>query len=310
MSFSRRRLVTAAPYYALIAGGAAVAGCGRRSTHAAARRSPQMSDPSPPIASRRMPVLFVGHGSPMNAIEDTPWSQGFRAMAGLVPANVKAVLCVSAHWFVAGTFTTGNEQPKTIHDFGGFPDELFAMQYPARGDVTLARRVVELLGPARASVRLDWGLDHGTWTVLHHMRPAADLPVVQLSIDGRMPPAGHLELGRALAPLRDEGVLILGSGNITHNLRYAIMHYQSGDVSLPDWAASFDRDVAHALEQHDGKFLADTVRSDAGRMSHPTLDHYLPLLYAAGAAAPDDKVSFPATGFDLGSLSMRSVLFG
>ena len=269
-----------------------------------------MTDPSPLAASHRMPVLFVGHGSPMNAIEDNQWSQGFRAMASLVPARVKAILCVSAHWFVAGTFTTGNEQPKTIHDFGGFPDELFAMQYPAPGNVALAQRVVELLGASRASVRLDWGLDHGTWTVLHYLRPAADVPVVQLSIDGRMPPAGHLELGRALAPLRDEGVLILGSGNITHNLRYAIMHYQSGDLSLPDWAAKFDRDVAQALEQHDGKFLADTVRTEAGRMSHPTLDHSLPLLYAAGAADSQDKVSFPTAGFDLGSLSMRSVLFG
>jgi len=271
-----------------------------------------MPDPSPTAprpTSSRMPVLFVGHGSPMNAIEDSQWSRGFRAMASLVPAHVKAILCVSAHWFVAGTFTTGNDEPKTIHDFGGFPDELFAMQYPAPGDVGLARRVVDLLGPARASVRMDWGLDHGTWSVLHHLRPAADLPVVQLSIDGRMPPAGHLDLGRALAPLRDEGVLILGSGNMTHNLRYAIMHNQSGDLSTPDWASSFDRDVAHALEQHDGKFLAEVARSDAGRMSHPTLDHYLPLLYVVGAADAKDQARFPITGFDLGSLSMRSVVF-
>jgi 4,5-DOPA dioxygenase extradiol len=258
----------------------------------------------------RAPVLFVGHGSPMNAIEDSTWSRGFRAMAGLVPSTPKAILCVSAHWFVAGTFTTGNEQPKTIHDFGGFPDELFAMQYPAPGDVALARRVVELIGPARASVRLDWGLDHGTWTVLHHMRPAADVPVVQLSIDGRMPPAGHLELGRALAPLRDEGVLIVGSGNLTHNLRYAMTRYAAGDLSTPTWAAKFDEDAARALTQHDGNFLAEMVKADAGRMSHPTLDHYLPLLYAVGASDERDKVTFPVSGFDLGSLSMRSVLFG
>lgn len=231
-------------------------------------------------------------------------------MAGLVPNTPKAILCVSAHWFVAGTFTTGDEQPKTIHDFGGFPDELFAMQYPAPGDVALARRVVELLGPARASVRLDWGLDHGTWTVLHHMRPAADLPVVQLSIDARMPPAGHLELGRALAPLRAEGVLIIGSGNLTHNLRYAMTRYSAGDLSTPAWASKFDEDAARALTQHDGKFLAEMVKADAGRMSHPTLDHYLPLLYAVGASDDHDKVTFPVSGFDLGSLSMRSVLFG
>ena len=267
-----------------------------------------MSDPVVAPGKARMPVLFVGHGSPMNAIEDNTWSQGFRALAGLVPAP-KAVLCVSAHWFVAGTFLTGNEQPKTIHDFGGFPDELFAMQYPAPGDIALAQRVVKLLGPARASVRLDWGMDHGTWSVLHHLRPKADVPVVQLSIDGRTAPAGHLELGRALAPLRDEGVLILGSGNMTHNLRYAMTHAFSGDVSTPPWASSFDTDVTQAITQRDGKFLSQVVSTEAGRMSHPTLDHYLPLLYAAGASDEKDKVTFPITGFDLGSLSMRSILW-
>jgi len=258
--------------------------------------------------SSRTPVLFIGHGSPMNAIEDNVWSQGFQALAGLLPSP-KAVLCVSAHWYVAGTFLTGNEHPKTIHDFGGFPDQLFAMQYPAPGAPALAERVVKLLGPARASVRLDWGLDHGTWSVLHHLRPQADLPVVQLSIDGRMPAAGHLDLGRALAPLRDEGVMIIGSGNLTHNLRYAMSHAFSGDVSTPPWAASFDADVTKAIGQRDGNFLAQVVSTEAGRMSHPTPDHYLPLLYAAGAAGEHDRVSFPITGFDLGSLSMRSILW-
>jgi len=268
-----------------------------------------MSEPVVAPHPARMPVLFVGHGSPMNAIEDNQWSQGFRALAGLVPSP-KAILCVSAHWYVGGTFLTGNDHPKTIHDFGGFPDELFAMQYPAPGSDGLAQRVVKLLGPARASVRLDWGLDHGTWSVLHHLRPAADVPVVQLSIDGRMAPRGHIELGRALAPLRDEGVLILGSGNMTHNLRYAMTHGFSGDVSTPKWAASFDADVTKAITQRDDKFLAEVVSTDAGRMSHPTPDHYFPLLYAAGAADPRDQVTFPITGFDLGSLSMRSILWG
>jgi len=267
-----------------------------------------MSDPVVAPRPPRMPVLFVGHGSPMNAIEDNTWSQGFRALAGLVPSP-KAILCVSAHWFVAGTFLTGNEQPKTIHDFGGFPDQLFAMQYPAPGDTALAQRVVKLLGPARASVRLDWGLDHGTWSVLHYLRPKADVPVVQLSIDGRMAPAGHLELGRALAPLRDEGVLILGSGNMTHNLRYAMTHAFSGDVSTPTWASSFDTDVTQAITQRDHKFLSQVVSTEAGRLSHPTLDHYLPLLYAAGASDEKDKLTFPITGFDLGSLSMRSIVW-
>ena len=263
----------------------------------------------PDTSAPRMPVLFVGHGSPMNAIEDTRWSRGFRALAELVPSP-KAIVCVSAHWFVEGTFTTGNERPKTIHDFGGFPDELFAMEYPAPGSVPLAKRIVELRGPERASVHLDWGLDHGTWTVLHHLRPAADVPVVQLSIDARLPPSGHHPLGQALAPLRDEGVLILGSGNLTHNLRYAMTRAFAGDVSTPEWAATFDSEVTRALEQHDAKFLAQVVETDAGRQCHPTLDHYLPLLYALGAADARDRVSFPISGFDLGSLSMRSVLFG
>jgi len=308
MSLTRRNLL-AASATGLMTGGWLAAGCRGDAVGAQATRSPEMTELPPAATKTRMPVLFVGHGSPMNAIEDNKWSQGFRALASLVPPP-KAILCVSAHWFLGGTFLTGNDRPKTIHDFGGFPDELFAMQYPAPGSVVLAERVVHLLGPSRSAVRLDWGLDHGTWSVLHHLRPGADVPVVQLSIDGRMAPRGHLDLGRALAPLREEGVLILGSGNITHNLRYAMTHAFSGDVSTPDWASKFDADVAQAVTQHDGKFLSETAASDAGRMSHPTLDHYLPLLYAAGAADERDRITFPITGFDLGSLSMRAVAFG
>jgi 4,5-DOPA dioxygenase extradiol len=256
-----------------------------------------------------MPVLFVGHGSPINAIEDNAWSRGFRALGEMLP-HPKAILCVSAHWFVPGVFLTGNERPETIHDFGGFPDELYEMQYPAPGDVGLAQRVVGLLGEERASVRLDWGLDHGAWTVLHYLRPEADCPVVQLSIDQRLPPAGHVEIGRALAPLRDEGVLVMGSGNITHNLYYAMTHFRPGHSATPDWASRFDADVAQAIEQHDADFLARAVETEDGKMSHPTLDHYLPLLYAVGAADERDPVSFPIAGFDLGSLSMRAVVFG
>ncbi|MGZ6143411.1 MAG: 4,5-DOPA-extradiol-dioxygenase [Myxococcales bacterium] len=253
-----------------------------------------------------MPVLFVGHGSPMNAIEDNRWSRGFRSLAGLIP-EPKAVLCISAHWYVAGTFTTGNPRPETIHDFGGFPQELFEMQYPAPGDPKLSERVAKMLG---ATVSLEWGLDHGTWSVLHHLRPKADLPVVQLSIDGRVPPAAHLELGRALAPLRDEGVLIVGSGNLTHNLRHAFTSAQRGDTSTPPWAAQFDADAARAVEHHDHAALARIVGEPNGRLSHPSPDHYYPLLYAAGAASAKDPVKFPIEGFDMGSLSMRSVLFG
>jgi 4,5-DOPA dioxygenase extradiol len=184
------------------------------------------------------------------------------------------------------------------------------MQYPAPGDVELARRVRSLIGEDRASLRLDWGLDHGTWTVLHYLLPEADVPVVQLSIDHRLAPADHLAIGRTLGSLRDEGVLILGSGNITHNLRHAFTSYRQGETATPAWASDFDREVAQALEQHDGTFLATVIESDNGRMSHPSIDHYLPILYAMGAADDTDAVRFPIEGYDMGSLSMRSVIFG
>jgi 4,5-DOPA dioxygenase extradiol len=256
---------------------------------------------------KRMPVLFVGHGSPMNAIEDNAWSRGFAELAALVPPP-QAILAVSAHWFVPGTFTTGNESPGTIHDFGGFPEPLYEIAYPAPGSPALALRAAELLG-ARASVSLDWGLDHGTWSVLHHLRPAADVPVVQLSVDRRLPPEEHLALGRALAPLREEGVLVMGSGNITHNLGDAFASVRRGETATPEWAERFDREIAAALVAHDDGFLVSGPETQAGRLSHPTLDHYLPLLYAAGAADEREGAGFPITGFDLASLSMRSVLF-
>jgi 4,5-DOPA dioxygenase extradiol len=255
-----------------------------------------------------MPVLFVGHGSPMNAIEENEWSRGFRALRGLLPAP-RAILSVSAHWYVAGTFVTANERPPTIHDFGGFPEELYEIEYPAPGDVELAERVAELVGGGRDTLRTDWGLDHGTWSVLRHTWPAAELPVVQLSIDGRLAPERHLALGRALAPLRDEGVLVFGSGNITHDLRDAFQRMRAGDETTPEWATRFDAEVARALEAGDGEALAQLATSELGRRAHPTLDHYLPLLYVAGAAGPRDAVSFPIEGFSAGSLSMRAVLF-
>ena len=210
---------------------------------------------------------------------------------------------------MAGTFLTAEERPITIHDFSGFPRKLHEMEYPAPGDPALAARVVRLLGEMRASLRSDWGLDHGTWTVLHHFLPEADCPVVQLSIDRRMPPRGHFELGQALAPLRDEGVLVMGSGNITHNLGYAISSAGQGDLSTPGWASRFDEAVRLAASEYDRARLARIIESPDGRQSHPTIDHYLPLLYAAGAASEKDEVSFPLEGFDMGSLSMRAILF-
>lgn len=275
-----------------------------------ARRSASMSDqPTRGGAAGRMPVLFVGHGSPMNAIEDNRWSRGFRALARALPAP-RAILSVSAHWYVAGTYATAQARPETIHDFGGFPDALSQVQYPAHGDPDLARRVIGLVGERRASLSEEWGLDHGTWSVLVHLRPEADLPVVQLSVDGRLPPAEHLAIGRALAPLRDEGVLVMGSGNVVHNLRHAFTAWGRGDVATPDWARAFDDGIARALEGHDADHLVRALEGEAGRLAHPTPDHYLPLLYAAGASGPTEPVRFPIEGFDLASLSMRSVIFG
>ena len=258
--------------------------------------------------SSRQPVLFLGHGSPMNAIEDNRWSRAFRAL-GRELARPRAILSVSAHWYVRGTFVTVQVRPETIHDFGGFPDELFRVEYPAPGAPELAERVRALVGAEVVRPSTDLGLDHGTWSVLVHLFPAADVPVVQLALDSSLAPARHLELARRLAPLAEEGVLVLGSGNAVHNLRDAFARMGAGDERVPEWAAAFDGEVRRASTEHDGAFLARALESPAGRASHPTPDHYLPLLYALGAAAPDAPVSFPIEGFDH-SLSMRSVRFG
>ncbi|MFI5119792.1 MAG: 4,5-DOPA dioxygenase extradiol [Thermoanaerobaculia bacterium] len=253
-----------------------------------------------------MPVLFVGHGSPMNAVEDNAWSRGFSGLAARVPPPA-AILAVSAHWESDGTFTTLDDPPATIHDFGGFPRELYAMRYPAPGDPALAARAATLTGGSAADGR---GLDHGTWSVLHRMYPAGDVPVVQLSLDVRATAGEHFALGRALAPLRDEGVLLLASGNLTHDLRDAFGRLRRGDPATPDWAARFDGGVARALEARDETWLVHALETPDGRRAHPTVEHFLPILYAAGAADARDTLRFPITGFDLGSLSMRAVLFG
>lgn len=257
-----------------------------------------------------MPVVFVGHGSPMNVIEDNRWSRGFAALAALVPTP-KAVLAVSAHWFVDGTRVTADEVPKTIHDFSGFPEALYEIGYEAPGDPALAGRIAKLLDGHDADLSDDWGLDHGTWSVLRWMYPSAEIPVVQLSIDCEREPGEHLEIGERLAPLRDEGVLILASGNITHNLRDAAERRRAGSSKTPDWAHRFDGAVARALIERDTeRIVSFWPGSDDGRQCHPTPDHWLPILYAYGASRPSDRVTFPVTGFDWGSLSMRSCIFG
>lgn len=256
----------------------------------------------------RMPVLFVGHGSPMNVIEDNRWRRGFEALADLVPRPT-AILVVSAHWFVNGTFVTGDLRPRTIHDFSGFPRALYEIEYRAPGQVDLARRIRKLVGEERASLSTDWGFDHGNWAVLRSMYPAADIPVLQLSIDRRLSPERHLELGRDLAELRRDGVLILGSGNLVHNLRDAFQRMRSSSASTPDWAQRFDDAVARSVRERDTRALLSLWPSDDGRLAHPSPDHFFPLLYVYGATDEGDAASFPVEGFDLGSVSMRNVLF-
>jgi 4,5-DOPA dioxygenase extradiol len=257
-----------------------------------------------------MPVLFVGHGSPMNLIEDNRWSRGFRALPVLVP-KPRAILAISAHWYVNGIHVTGDDAPKTIHDFSGFPPALYQIEYPAPGDTALAERVCALIGKRRTRLSTEWGLDHGTWSVLRWMYPDADVPIVQLSIDKRLEPRDHVELGRKLSDLRSEGVLILASGNVTHNLHDAIERSRSGSSETPDWAKRFDIELARAVVERDTeRVISLWPDTEDGRLCHPTPDHWFPMLYAYGASRPDDRVTFPVTGFDLGSLSMRTIVFG
>jgi 4,5-DOPA dioxygenase extradiol len=259
-----------------------------------------------------MPVVFIGHGNPMYAIEPNRFADVWAELGRELPRPA-AVLSVSAHWYVAETAVTEMDRPRTIHDFGGFPRELFEVEYPAPGSPALAQRVRSLIdesGAVTVPVGADtrWGLDHGTWSVTRRMYPEADIPVVQLSIDGRRGPAFHLALGSVLSRLRDEGVLILGSGNVVHNLQLARL---TGDAPPLDWALRFEAEVRRRIGSGDGASLADipALGPDA-RQSVPTPDHYLPLLYALGAASPDDGIRFPVDGIDAGSISMLSVVLG
>jgi 4,5-DOPA dioxygenase extradiol len=252
-----------------------------------------------------MPVLFLGHGSPMNAIEDNAYRRSWEQL-GKRLRRPKAILCVSAHWETRGVYVTGSEHPDTIHDFNGFPRALFDVRYPAPGSPELARRVAELLDPVRVHIDPNRGLDHGAWGVLQPMFPEADIPVVQLSLSVLQPGAWHYDLARQLGPLRDEGVLVVASGNIVHNLRL----FKYRDETPLDWAARFDEDVAEhiATAHHDGLLGYETLGSDA-LLSIPTPEHYLPLLYALGMQREDDPVEF-FNDEVRSALSMRSVLIG
>ena len=255
-----------------------------------------------------LPAIFFGHGNPMNALSRNAYTEAWRRMGAEMP-RPKAILSISAHWYAPGAAVTVSATPRTIHDFGGFPPELYQVEYPAPGDPVLARRIQDLLAPLAVEPDESWGLDHGTWSVLCHVYPQADIPVVQLRIDSSQGARFHFDLGARLAPLREEGILIAGSGNLVHNLRsYA---WDGRPRAAYDWAARFERAAKQMIVQDDHGPLIDypALGPDA-MMSIPTPDHYLPLLYVLGARRGSDTVQFPVEGVEGGSISMLCVRLG
>ena len=255
-----------------------------------------------------MPAIFFGHGNPMNAIGQNGYTDAWAEIGRSIP-RPKAILCVSAHWYIPAVAVTAMPKPRTIHDFGGFPRELFEVQYPAPGSPELAARVQELMGDGVIADDRHWGLDHGTWSVLVHVFPEADIPVVQLSINEAETAAFHYETAKRLSALRDEGVLVIGSGNLVHNLHtYA---WGRHNVDPFDWALRFE-DKARELilaDDHEPLIEYESLGRDA-MLSAPTPDHYLPLLYILALKRDGESVSFPVEGFDGGSISMLTVRIG
>jgi 4,5-DOPA dioxygenase extradiol len=255
-----------------------------------------------------LPAIFFGHGNPMNAVASNGYTEAWRRMGQETP-RPKGILSISAHWFVPEIGVTISPAPRTIHDFGGFPPELYRIRYPAPGDAALARRVQKLLSPLAVTLDKSWGLDHGTRSVLRHVYPKADIPVLQLSIDETNPAAFHFEIGRKLAPLRDEGVLIVGSGNLVHNLHTYAWGRHPRDPY--DWAVRFENAAKEMILAGDLKPLInyETLGKDA-TLSIPTPDHYLPLLYVLSAGQQGELIRFPVEGVDGGSISMLAVQIG
>lgn len=258
--------------------------------------------------AKLMPAIFFGHGNPLNALLDNDYTRGWAKLGTEMP-RPSAVLCVSAHWYLPATLVTAMTAPRTIHDFGGFPRDLYEIKYPAPGDPDLARRVQTLLAPIPVGLDARWGLDHGTWSVLCHVFPQADVPVVQLSIDETQPAAYHYEIGKRLAPLRDEGVLVIGSGNLVHNLHtYA---WGQHPVEPYDWAVRFEQQARELLIAGEDAPLIEYEKSGRdARLSVPTPDHYLPLIYILALRRAGEPVRFPVAGFDGGSISMLTVQIG
>ncbi|MCM2349260.1 MAG: 4,5-DOPA dioxygenase extradiol [Bacteriovoracaceae bacterium] len=263
---------------------------------------------SGPQKSVRMPTMFLGHGSPMNAIQNNSFTEFLSAFPKDMP-KPSAILSVSAHWETRGTKVLKVDKPKTIHDFGGFPEALYKIQYPAAGAPQIADKVIDLVKLHQVEADSSWGLDHGTWTLLKFMYPEADIPVLQLSLNQNLTLEDHLRLAVELKPLRDQGVLIMGSGNVTHNLRRVVWQESAKPV---DWAVEFDEMIKKALLEKDLKTLLgkDSKSQSLWQVAHPSLEHYLPLLYAYGASDEKEQVKFIHESMELGSLSMRSMTFG
>ncbi|MCB0630333.1 MAG: 4,5-DOPA dioxygenase extradiol [Saprospiraceae bacterium] len=256
---------------------------------------------------KKMPVLFIGHGSPMNGIEDNEFSRHWARLGQEIPRPV-AVLCISAHWLTRGTHITAMEHPKTIHDFGGFPDELFAVQYPAPGSPAVAMETVKLLESTDVGLDHDWGLDHGCWTVVRHMYPDADIPVLQLSIDYHRPPAYHYKLASELSALREKGVLIMGSGNMVHNLRRVDWQHMNTPNYGYDWAKEISEVFKDKIRKKDHDALINyQALGSAAQLAIPTPDHYYPLLYTLGLQDEKDEVEIFNDKYVAGSLTMTSL---
>ena len=257
-----------------------------------------------------MPVLFIGHGSPMNGIEDTAFSRRWSQMAKEIPTP-KAVLVVSAHWFTKGTKITAMDFPKTIHDFGGFPQELFDVQYPAPGNPLLAKETAELLHSAHVEFDHDWGLDHGAWTIIRHMYPEANIPVLQLSIDYTKGPQYHYDLAKELNVLRKKGVLIIGSGNMVHNLRMVAWDRLNDPEYAYDWAIQMNNKFKELIKAGNHKPLINySSLGKEAMLAIPTPEHYLPLMYTLGLKSSKDDISFFNDKAVGGSLTMTSVKIG
>ena len=252
---------------------------------------------------KKLPVLFIGHGSPMNAIEDNKFTRNWKFIADKIP-KPKAILCISAHWQIEGSAVTAMEKPRTIHDFYGFPNELYKINYPVKGSKKYSELIKNIIKNVKIGLDNEWGLDHGTWSVLNNMYPKADIPVIQLSLDYNLNPKQIFEIGKELNKLRDKEILIIGSGNIVHNL----MMINPNDKAYP-WAIEFDEFVKISIEKKDYNSLINYEKHRFSKLAHPTNDHYLPLLYVLGVVENEKPYFFNEEIF-WGSVSMRCVAWG